>query len=86
VTKTSLPVGEALQTTGYPEGTVQCKFWGLGSDGTVWRQQERHQDHGDTPRHDRPKGYFAYDSKKSRAASPCPTCVSASIPSSPPIW
>ncbi|MCK5733396.1 MAG: pyruvate:ferredoxin (flavodoxin) oxidoreductase, partial [Candidatus Latescibacteria bacterium] len=33
VTHTSLDVDEKLETT--PEGTVQCKFWGLGSDGTV---------------------------------------------------
>jgi len=33
VTNTSLNVGESLDVT--PEGTVQCKFWGLGADGTV---------------------------------------------------
>ena len=33
VTRLSLEVGESIDTT--PEGTVQCKFWGLGSDGTV---------------------------------------------------
>ncbi|MBQ9322149.1 MAG: pyruvate:ferredoxin (flavodoxin) oxidoreductase, partial [Eubacterium sp.] len=33
VTNLSLPVGEPLVTT--PEGTINCKFWGLGADGTV---------------------------------------------------
>ena len=33
VTHLSLPAGPALVTT--PEGTVNCKFWGLGADGTV---------------------------------------------------
>ena len=28
-----LPVGAPLVTT--PEGTINCKFWGLGADGTV---------------------------------------------------
>ncbi len=29
----SLPLEEAINTV--PEGTISCKFWGLGSDGTV---------------------------------------------------
>ena len=33
VTGLSLPVGEEISVT--PEGTISCKFWGLGSDGTV---------------------------------------------------
>ncbi|MEZ4565776.1 MAG: hypothetical protein R2860_02020 [Desulfobacterales bacterium] len=33
VTYRSLPVEDSFDTA--PEGTVQCKFWGLGSDGTV---------------------------------------------------
>ena len=33
VTATSLAVTEELDTT--PKGTKSCKFWGLGSDGTV---------------------------------------------------
>ena len=33
VTNLSLPVGAPLVTT--PEGTINCKFWGLGADGTV---------------------------------------------------
>ena len=33
VTHLSLPVGKPLVTT--PEGTTNCKFWGLGADGTL---------------------------------------------------
>jgi len=33
VTHTSLEVKEEIETA--PEGTIRCKFWGLGSDGTV---------------------------------------------------
>lgn len=62
VTKTSLPAGPALATT--PEGTVQCKFWGLGSDGTVGANKSAIKIIGDnTPLY--AQGYFAYDSKKS---------------------
>ncbi|MHC1701871.1 MAG: pyruvate:ferredoxin (flavodoxin) oxidoreductase [Humidesulfovibrio sp.] len=62
VTKTSLPVGPALTTT--PKGTVQCKFWGLGSDGTVGANKSAIKIIGDnTPLF--AQGYFAYDSKKS---------------------
>ncbi len=61
VTKTSLPAGAALATT--PEGTVQCKFWGLGSDGTVGANKSAIKIIGDnTPLY--AQGYFAYDSKK----------------------
>ena len=62
VTKTSLPLGPALATT--PTGTVQCKFWGLGSDGTVGANKSAIKIIGDnTPLY--AQGYFAYDSKKS---------------------
>lgn len=33
VTHTSLPVNEKIRTV--PAGTIRCKLWGLGSDGTV---------------------------------------------------
>ena len=33
VTHLSLEANEPLVTT--PEGTINCKFWGLGADGTV---------------------------------------------------
>ncbi|MBW1897302.1 MAG: pyruvate:ferredoxin (flavodoxin) oxidoreductase, partial [Deltaproteobacteria bacterium] len=47
-----------------PEGTVQCKFWGLGSDGTVGANKSAIKiigDHTDMF----VQGYFSYDSKKS---------------------
>ncbi|MCK5328435.1 MAG: pyruvate:ferredoxin (flavodoxin) oxidoreductase, partial [Candidatus Latescibacteria bacterium] len=62
VTHTSLDVDEKLETT--PEGTVQCKFWGLGSDGTVGANKSAIKIIGDnTDLY--AQGYFAYDSKKS---------------------
>ena len=62
VTGTSLPVASALDTA--PEGTVQCKFWGLGSDGTVGANKSAIKIIGDnTDMY--AQGYFDYDSKKS---------------------
>ncbi|WP_320170882.1 pyruvate:ferredoxin (flavodoxin) oxidoreductase [Maridesulfovibrio sp.] len=62
VTRLSLEIGEKLDTT--PEGTVQCKFWGLGSDGTVGANKQAIKIIGDnTDMY--AQGYFAYDSKKS---------------------
>lgn len=62
VTNTSLTVGPVLDTT--PKGTVQCKFWGLGSDGTVGANKQAIKIIGDnTDMY--AQGYFAYDSKKS---------------------
>ena len=47
-----------------PEGTVACKFWGLGSDGTVSANQSAIRIIGDnTDKY--AQAYFAYDSKKS---------------------
>ncbi len=62
VTNTSLNVGEDIETT--PKGTTACKFWGLGSDGTVGANKSAIKiigDHTDMYA----QGYFAYDSKKS---------------------
>ncbi|ADU28225.1 pyruvate:ferredoxin (flavodoxin) oxidoreductase [Ethanoligenens harbinense] len=62
VTDLSLPLGENPDTT--PEGTTSCKFWGLGSDGTVGANKNSIKiigDHTDMYA----QGYFAYDSKKS---------------------
>ena len=62
VTHLSLPVGENPDTT--PEGTHSCKFWGLGSDGTVGANKNSIKiigDHTDMYA----QGYFSYDSKKS---------------------
>ncbi|CRZ33627.1 pyruvate-ferredoxin/flavodoxin oxidoreductase [Herbinix hemicellulosilytica] len=47
-----------------PEGTISCKFWGLGSDGTVGANKNTIKiigDHTDMYA----QGYFEYDSKKS---------------------
>ena len=62
VTNLSLDMGEELDTV--PEGTVSCKFWGLGSDGTVGANKNSIKiigDHTDMYA----QAYFAYDSKKS---------------------
>jgi pyruvate-ferredoxin/flavodoxin oxidoreductase len=62
VTHTSLEVEEGLDVT--PEGTVQCKFWGLGADGTVGANKSAIKIIGDnTDMY--AQAYFAYDSKKS---------------------
>ncbi|SDL09055.1 pyruvate-ferredoxin/flavodoxin oxidoreductase [Maridesulfovibrio ferrireducens] len=62
VAHTSLDMGASLDTT--PEGTVQCKFWGLGADGTVGANKQAIKIIGDnTDMY--AQGYFAYDSKKS---------------------
>ncbi len=62
VTHTSLEVGDSLDVT--PKGTVQCKFWGLGADGTVGANKSAIKiigDHTDMYA----QAYFSYDSKKS---------------------
>ncbi|MBQ7970812.1 MAG: pyruvate:ferredoxin (flavodoxin) oxidoreductase, partial [Clostridia bacterium] len=47
-----------------PEGTISCKFWGLGSDGTVGANKNSIKIIGDhTDKY--AQAYFAYDSKKS---------------------
>jgi len=62
VTHTSLNEEEIIQTT--PEGTISCKFWGLGSDGTVGANKSAIKIIGDnTDLY--AQGYFSYDSKKS---------------------
>jgi pyruvate-ferredoxin/flavodoxin oxidoreductase len=62
VTHTSLAVEEEIDAT--PEGTIQCKFWGLGSDGTVGANKNAIKIVGDnTDLY--AQGYFAYDAKKS---------------------
>ena len=62
VTNLSLKADEPLVTT--PEGTINCKFWGLGSDGTVGANKTAIKIIGDkTDMY--AQGYFAYDSKKS---------------------
>ena len=62
VTGRSLFDCDCVDTT--PKGTVQCKFWGLGSDGTVGANKQAIKIIGDnTDLY--AQGYFAYDSKKS---------------------
>ncbi|MDA8442533.1 MAG: pyruvate:ferredoxin (flavodoxin) oxidoreductase [Peptococcaceae bacterium] len=62
VTHTSLPEEEINDTT--PAGTINCKFWGLGSDGTVGANKSAVKIIGDnTDLY--AQAYFAYDSKKS---------------------
>ncbi len=62
VTFLSLDTDENPNTT--PEGTTCCKFWGLGSDGTVGANKNSIKiigDHTDMYA----QAYFSYDSKKS---------------------
>jgi len=62
VTFLSLEVGEEIDTVA--EGTVQCKFFGLGADGTVGANKQAIKIIGDnTDLY--AQAYFAYDSKKS---------------------
>lgn len=62
VTFKSLPAKEEI--TVLPEGTVECKFFGLGSDGTVGANKNSIKIIGDQT-DNYAQGYFAYDSKKS---------------------
>lgn len=62
VTGLSLKPSSYPDTT--PEGTVSCKFWGLGADGTVGANKNSVKiigDHTDK----KVQAYFQYDSKKS---------------------
>ncbi len=62
LTNTSLEEGEIIETT--PSGTISCKFWGLGSDGTVGANKSAIKIIGDnTDLY--AQAYFSYDSKKS---------------------
>ncbi len=62
VTFKSLPVGEDISVV--PEGTIEAKFYGLGSDGTVGANKNSIKIIGDTTDL-YSQAYFAYDSKKS---------------------
>jgi pyruvate-ferredoxin/flavodoxin oxidoreductase len=62
VTKLSLPIVEEPDTT--PKDIVSCKFWGIGSDGTVGANKNSIKiigDHTDL----KVQAYFQYDSRKS---------------------
>ncbi|ADL52536.1 pyruvate:ferredoxin (flavodoxin) oxidoreductase [Clostridium cellulovorans] len=62
VTDTSLPEEEIIDTT--PQGNISCKFWGLGSDGTVGANKSAVKIIGDNTNL-YAQAYFSYDSKKS---------------------
>jgi pyruvate-ferredoxin/flavodoxin oxidoreductase len=62
VTHTSLELGETIDVSA--PGTVRCKFWGLGADGTVGANKNAIKIIGDaTDMY--AQAYFAYDAKKS---------------------
>lgn len=62
VTFTSLPYGPAPDVL--PEGTTECQFWGMGSDGTVGANKEAVKIIAN--RDDMfAQAYFSYDAKKS---------------------
>ncbi len=62
VSQKSLEVKEEINTL--PKGTISCKFWGLGSDGTVGANKNSIKIIGDSTDM-YAQGYFQYDSKKS---------------------
>ena len=69
VTNLSLKLGPELVTT--PEGTTNCKFWGLGADGTVGANKNSIKIIGDnTDMY--AQAYFDYDSKKSGGVTMSP--------------
>ncbi|MCL2566385.1 MAG: pyruvate:ferredoxin (flavodoxin) oxidoreductase [Defluviitaleaceae bacterium] len=62
LTNLSLPVGDEIDVTA--EGTISCKFWGIGGDGTVGANKNSITIIGDyTDMY--AQAYFGYDSKKS---------------------
>lgn len=62
VSHSSLEVGKEIDTS--LEGTVRCKFWGLGADGTVGANKNAIKIIGEnTDMY--AQAYFAYDAKKS---------------------
>ena len=61
VTNTSLPEHDAPNTAA--EGTIECKFWGLGGDGTVGANKNSIKIIGDHTGKN-VQAYFQYDSKK----------------------
>jgi pyruvate-ferredoxin/flavodoxin oxidoreductase len=62
VSHSSLEVGEEFSAS--PKGTTQCKFWGIGADGTVGANKEAIKIIGEnTDMYT--QAYFAYDAKKS---------------------
>ncbi len=81
VTHLSLPIAEEPDTI--PAGIISCKFWGLGSDGTVGANKNSIKiigDHTDM----NVQAYFEYDSKKSGGVT-ISTCGLATSPLNPLI-
>ncbi|OOB80535.1 MAG: pyruvate:ferredoxin (flavodoxin) oxidoreductase [Epulopiscium sp. Nuni2H_MBin003] len=62
VTNLSIPLAKSFSIA--QPGTVRCKFWGLGSDGTVGANKQAIKIIGGTT-NKYVQAYFAYDSKKS---------------------
>ncbi|MFC1885107.1 pyruvate:ferredoxin (flavodoxin) oxidoreductase, partial [Thermodesulfobacteriota bacterium] len=62
VTHTSLKSSEEIDPS--PKGTVRCKFWGLGADGTVGANKNAIKIIGENTDMFA-QAYFAYDAKKS---------------------
>jgi pyruvate-ferredoxin/flavodoxin oxidoreductase len=62
VSHSSLEVGPAIDTS--PKGTIRCKFWGLGADGTVGANKNAIKIIGENTNM-YAQAYFAYDAKKS---------------------
>ena len=62
VTHLSLPIGENIVTAG--KSIISCKFWGLGSDGTVGANKNSCKIIGDNT-DQYVQAYFQYDAKKS---------------------
>ncbi len=62
VSHSSLDMPEEIDTT--PEGTVRCKFWGLGADGTVGANKNAIKIIGENTNMFA-QAYFDYDAKKS---------------------
>ena len=63
VSHSSLPVGKEIDVT--PKGTISCKFWGIGGDGTVGANKNSIDLIGENREDYYTQAYFAYDSKKS---------------------
>jgi pyruvate-ferredoxin/flavodoxin oxidoreductase len=62
VSHSSLETGDSIDTA--PQGTVRCKFWGLGADGTVGANKNAIKIIGENTNM-YAQAYFAYDAKKS---------------------
>jgi pyruvate-ferredoxin/flavodoxin oxidoreductase len=62
VSHSSLDMPKGIDTS--PEGTVRCKFWGLGADGTVGANKNAIKIIGENTNMFA-QAYFAYDAKKS---------------------